>query len=392
MGGTLEQKKRILYVITKASWGGAQRYVFDLACAMHERGHDVAVAYGTSGLLVEKLHARGIRTRELPHIRKEVPMFAAEDDAPRAKSIWESLVREVEALRSLITVLKEERPDVLHLNSSKVGGLGTLAGRLAKIPRIIFTAHGWAFNERRPWWQKGAFRILYALTIWLAHTTICVSEAVKKDMALLPLARLVVIKLGTHAPEFEKRIDARKKMGVLGEQVVLGMLAELHPTKRVDDAILALSELRSSFPHLMLIVYGEGEDRPRLAALIEKLRLSDVIHLKGFLPEAARLLPGFDIFLMPSRTEALGYAALEAGHAHLPLIASRVGGLPEIIRHKETGLLVPPENPHALARAIRLLLDEPEYATLLGKRLKDRVESQFSFDHMVRETEEIYSN
>lgn len=390
MGPTEATKKRILYVITKASWGGAQRYVYDLATSMQARGFEVAVAFGVRGLLVDKLGSAGIRTIELPHVSRDVPMFANHDKALHAKSIWDSVKVEFDALKKFIALLKEEKPDILHVNSSKIGGLGALAGRFARVPRIIFTAHGWAFNEKRPWWQKILFRALYTITLWLSHTTICVSDAVRKDMKFVPFAHMKVVKLGMDAPAFLKRAEARKKLGEVGSRVVLGMLAELHPSKRVEDAIYALKELEPEYPSLMLFVYGEGEDRERLAGIIEGLRLSDRVQLKGFLPDAATILPAFDLFLMPSRTEALGYAALEAGYAGLPTIASRIGGLPEIIRHKENGLLVPPENPHALSRAIRTYLEEPEYAVLLGKRLAETTKERFSKERMLEETEHVY--
>jgi|CXWL01.1.fsa_nt_gi glycosyltransferase involved in cell wall biosynthesis len=392
MGPKDTEPKRILYVITKATWGGAQRYVYDLACAMHAKGHAVKVAYGTTGLLVEKLAQAGITTIELPHVERDVAMFGDDEGALHPKSIFSSIGREVSALKLLIKLFKEERPDVLHVNSSKIGGLGALAGRFAKVPRIIFTSHGWAFNEVRPLWQKITFHALYAITLWLSHKTICVSDAIQRDVRWFPFSHMTLVKLGIDTPVFLKRADARKKLGEVGKRFVLGMVAELHPTKRVEDAIRALKELKSPYPDLALIVLGEGAHREKLSTLIEELRLADSVSLKGFVPEASSLLPGFDMFLMPSRTEALGYAVIEAGYAGLPTVASRVGGLPEVIRHKETGLLVPPENPHALARAIRMLLDEPEYAKHLATRLKEVTASRFSKERMITETEVVYND
>lgn len=390
MGPKDTEPKRILYVITKATWGGAQRYVYDLACAMHAKGHSVSVAYGTTGLLVEKLTQAGIRTIELPHVQRDVAMFSTEEGALHPKNIFSSIGRELQALKLLIKLFKEERPEVLHLNSSKIGGLGALAGRIAKVPHIIFTSHGWAFNEARPFWQKITFQMLYALTLWLSHKTICVSEAIQRDVRWFPFSHMTLVKLGIDAPTFIKRADARKKLGEIGSRFLLGMVAELHPTKRVEDAIRALKELKPQYPDLALVVLGEGQHRETLSALIEELRLADSVSLKGFVSEASTLLHGFDMFLMPSRTEALGYAVIEAGYAGLPTVASRVGGLPEVIRHKETGLLVPPENPHALARAIRMLLDEPEYAKHLATRLQEVTTSRFSKEKMIAETEAVY--
>lgn len=379
--------KRILYVITKATWGGAQRYVFDLAVAAKQRGYEVGVAHGTEGLLVEKLKEAGVRTRTLPSVERDVAMLADTDEALHPKTMLSSLKQEWSALKELIKLLKEERPDVLHLNSSKAGFLGALAGRAAKVPRIIFTAHGWAFNERRPLWQKAVFRFFYALTIWLSHETICVSDAVCRDMSWLPFSRMTVVRHGMDAPVFVERSLARNKLWMQQmDKTWLGMVAELHPTKRVEDAIDALMELKELRPELVLVVLGEGEARQALEERIAHYGLEDRVRLVGFVPDAATYLKALDIFLMPSRTEALGLALIEAGYAGLPAIASRVGGMPEIVRHKDTGLLVPKENPHALARAIRTFVEHPDEAAAYAQALEKRVAERYSKVRMLEET------
>jgi glycosyltransferase involved in cell wall biosynthesis len=203
--------------------------------------------------------------------------------------------------------------------------------------------------------------------------------------------KLVVIKNGIDAPEFLARSAARKKLPTSTKHTWIGMLAELHPTKRVIDAIYALAELKEEYPDVALYVLGEGSERTHLEEVITRFNMSDSVFLVGFVPEAPTLLKAFDMFLMPSRTEALSYALVEAGYAGLPSIASRVGGMPEIIRHKDTGLLTPPENPHTLARAIRSLLDDPAYATALGEKLKVTTTERFNKETMLTETLKQYS-
>ena len=383
--------KKILFVITKGNWGGAQRYVYDMALAMREHGYAVAVAHGTDGILVEKLAEAGVRTLPLPGVERDVALFEASGSGLSIRTFFSSIGREWKALGKLVDLLVEERPDILHVNSSKAGGLGALAGRLARVPRIIFTAHGWAFNERRPWWQKLMFQVLYAVTLWLSHKTICVSEGIRKDMRWLPWGNLVVVKHGIDAPDFLSKSDARSTL-LPNEQNRhwIGMLAELHPTKRVQDAIDAFAELHHSWPDTILVVMGGGELQEKLQERIAYWNLSDRIFLLGFTPDGARYLKALDLFLMPSRTEALGLALIEAGYAGLPSIATRVGGMPEIIRHKETGLLVPSENPHALARAIRLMLEHSEDAEKYGSELQKSVRDRFSKARMVEETLAVY--
>ena len=126
---------KILYGITKSNFGGAQRYVFDMATEAKSAGHDVAVICGGEGTLVKKLRAAHIRVITLPHLKRDI-----------------SLVDEFRSFHFIFRTLVKENPDVFHTNSSKMGGLGNLAARLAGIRKIIFTGHGWAFNEPRPEW------------------------------------------------------------------------------------------------------------------------------------------------------------------------------------------------------------------------------------------------
>jgi glycosyltransferase involved in cell wall biosynthesis len=367
--------KRILYVITKASWGGAQRYVYDLAVAAKERGYETAVAYGADGLLRTKLEEAGIRTITLSTLTRDI----------NVKAEWESF----KTLRALI---KEERPDIIHVNSSKAG-LALLAARLERVPHIIFTAHGWAFNEKRPWWQKIILRCIYIATIYLARTTICVSDATRRDFNWFLGSSCKTIKHGINAPLFLAKDEARAKLlpGVTGG-VWLGMIAELHPTKRVQDAIDALAELASAHPELRLIVMGDGELKEWLAERIRHYHLEERVHLVGFVGDAEQYLKAFDMFLMPSRTEALGLALIEAGYAGLPAIAARAGGIPEIVRHKKTGLLVPTENPHALARAIRTLLEYPDEAAAYAAAFETETRKNFSKERMLTETFALYES
>lgn len=366
-------RKKILFVITKANWGGAQRYVYDLAAAAKQQGADVAVAFGTDGLLKTRLEEAGIRTTSLTTLTREV-----------------SIRDEWETFKSLRALIREVRPDVVHVNSSKAG-LGLLAARLEKVPHVIFTAHGWAFNEKRPWWQKLLLRTIYLVTVYLAHTTICVSDAVRRDLGFLPGKSLLVIKHGIDAPAFLPKTEARKQLYAGTEDGTwIGMTAELHPTKRVEDAIDALAELAGSYPDLHLVVMGGGELKEWLMERVRHYNLQKRIHLLGFVIDAPEYLKAFDLFLMPSRTEALGLALIEAGYAGLPVIAARAGGIPEIVTHKKTGLLVPRENPHSLARAIRLLLENPADATTYGAALETATRERFSKERMIKETFALY--
>lgn len=363
---------KILYIITKASRGGAQKYVYDLATAASKSGHEVVVAYGEPGELVTQLEAAGIRTLLLPALTRDV-----------------GLLREWRAFWLLRSMLRSIGPDVVHVNSSKAGGLGALGARLAHVPKVIFTAHGWAFNEERPWWQKVVIYKLAWLTILLSHTTICVSEAIRRDTRWMPFVRgkLVVIYNGVHEPVYKTREEARQELWPLHEGGVwIGMLSELHPTKRVEDALEAFTLLRKEHPETRLVVLGEGEEHARLEWLIRESALAGYAHLAGFVPNGASYLRAFDLFLHTSGSEALAYAVIEAGLAGLPVVATRVGGLPEIVEDGRTGLLVSARSPHEAAQALHTMITDPVHTEQMGTALKRDVRERFNQERMVHET------
>ncbi len=367
---------RILYVITKASWGGAQQYVYDLATAAKEAGHEVAVAYGEGGELVNRLEAGGIRTIALAGLARDV-----------------GLICEWRAFGALRELLRRERPDIVHLNSSKAGFTGALAARMAGVSKIIFTAHGWAFNEARPWWQRIVIYKLAWLTIFLSHTTICVSQAIRQDTRWMPFVRkkLVVVYNGVREPSYKTHDDARRALWPEHESGYwIGMLSELHPTKRVEDAVEALTLIHAEYPDTRLIVLGEGAERGKLEALIKARGLEDAVRLAGFVSLGDSYLPAFDLFLHTSRSESFSLAVAEAGLAGLPVVATEVGGIPEIVADGKTGLLIPPCAPRAIASAIESLIRDLGRAHKMGAALRASVHDRFNQDRMVNETLALY--
>lgn len=368
---------RILYVITKANWGGAQRYVYDLATAAKEAGYEVAVAYGEPGVLKEKLSSSGIRGIETK-MRNKASFFAF-----------------IQAYRELYNVYLDEKPAIVHLNSSLASAAGALAARIAGVPMIIFTAHGWAFNEDRPWWQKIIIGIFHWLTIVLSNKTICVSNAMRSQIDWMPFisSKCSVIHNGISCPPLLSKEKARAALAPRGiGQYWIGMISELIPTKRVEDAIRAFALLVPKHPEAILIVLGEGREREYLEEIVRELHLGNHVSLQGFRGDAISLLKAFDLFIHSSFSESFGLVILEAGCASLPVVATRIGGIPEIIPDDDYGLLVPPQDTNALAAAIESLMRDQHLAAELGARLHARVQNFFSKEKMIAETLSVYNH
>jgi len=163
-----QRKSKILYIITKSNWGGAQRYVFDLSLNSKDK-FEVVVALGGEGPLKKRLEKEGVRVIKIKKMERDV-----------------SARKEFLSFFDILSVIVREKPDVIHLNSSKAGGLGALASRVSNFFRktnskIIFTAHGWPFNEERAKWQKVLIKFLSWLNIILSHKTIVISNKDYKD-------------------------------------------------------------------------------------------------------------------------------------------------------------------------------------------------------------------
>lgn len=366
---------KIIYGITKSNFGGAQRYVFDLAREAKKAGYDVAVLCGGEGSLVAKLKQENIRVISLPHLKRDI-----------------SLVDELRSFHFIFRTLVEENPDVFHTNSSKMGGIGNFSARLAGVRKIIFTGHGWAFNEPRPFYQKPIIKFFVWLTILLSHKTICVSEKTQRDVSW-PLVehKLKVVHNGIEPFALLPRSEARARLNLNENVLAVGTLAELHKIKGLDVLLKSWAKFSKRY-QAKLFIFGEGEEHQRLENLALSLGISDSVSFQGFVANAKELLLAFDIFVLPSRSEALPYTILEAGFAGLATIATRVGGIPEVIKTGENGILLEPENPDEIHSSLILLAEDAGLQARLGAKLKETVQKDFSLDKIVRETWESYSS
>lgn len=387
--------QKILILITKSNWGGAQRYVHDLAVNLPKESYSVEVMAGGNGILIDKLRAAGIKADGSLPIGRDVNIF-----------------QDVKAFFSLWSILWEKKPDILHINSSKIGLLGALAGRLAGIKTIIFTIHGWAFNEDRGLFWKAFIKIVHWITLLLSHKAIAVSEALKYQASNWPLVqdKIVVVHLGIVPEPIFSKVNARAELARLNPSLnsalaksdsrrtlVIGTIAELHLIKGHDHALRGINDFIKSIKiknPLLAVIYvmiGEGEEREKLEKTIIDLELQNNVFLMGHLNNASHYLKALDIFLLASLSEGLGYVLLEAGTASLPVLATTVGGIPEVIDDMESGILIQSRKPKEIQHALEFYTNhkrtQKEYATALHAK----VLKEFSLDRMLSETMKAYS-
>lgn len=405
-------KKKILYIITKSNWGGAQRYVFDLATNLPKDRFEAVVASGGNGPLQEKLLSAGIRIIRLRAMERDM-----------------GLVREIPAFLEILKIMTREKPDILHLNSSKAGGLGAFAARLYNLAasfrllasgvkslilkselkpnslklKAVFTAHGWAFKEKRHPFIRKIIEYVSWVTIALCHAVIVVSQDDKEKIAkfLFVNKKIRLIQNGLAVPNFEERTVARRlieeKVGQpLGKSLWLGTVAELHKNKGLEYGISAVKQITSAGDEkretgkIRYIIIGSGEQKTALEKFIKENGLESSVFLAGEIPNASSLLKAFDIFLIPSLKEGLPYVLLEAGLAELPVIGSNVGGIPEVIQDMESGIVVRAKRPKEIADALAFLITRPEKQQKFGERILERIKTEYTLERMVEETITLY--
>ena len=309
----LMNRKKVLFLITKATWGGAQRYVYDLATALRNE-FEISVAFGQEGLLAKKLQETHVETFPIHTLQRDV-----------------SILNDIKSFFELLRLFRSKKPDVVHLNSSKAAGVGALAALLAGVPRIVFTAHGWPFWEQRNPVSRGLIYLFSWLTALLSHKIIVVSEYDLKVAQKMPFVARKVMRI-------YNGVDLHMRFGsgtiIRGAfpsgACITGTVGELIKNKNQQ----ALIEEAKSNPSMYVAIVGEGEDRQILEKKIKEYDLGNRVKIFGFVP-ASEVLHGFDTFALPSIKEGLPYVLLEAKAAGLPIIANRIGGVGEILDAKD---------------------------------------------------------
>jgi glycosyltransferase involved in cell wall biosynthesis len=358
-------RPRILFVVTLAETGGAQTYVASLLASLDDH-FDVAVAAHGDGPLREAARAAGVRFVPLRHVQRPL-------------SLW----RDAFGLLELVAVLRRERPHIVHVNSAKAAALGRLAAWLARVPIRIYTVHGWAFLAHggpASALYRWAERLLRPLTT----VTVCVADSERRAglaAGTCDERTTVVIHNGVDL----SRVPAA---GTHSGPPRLLTVGRLQAPKDAITLVRALAAVRGSPFETVLV--GDGPDRPSVEAEVRRLGLEQVVDLVGKRDDVAELLASADLFVLSSRSEGLPLSILEAMAAGLPVVASRVGGIPEVVADGETGLLVPPGDPQRLAAAVEHLLADPPLRRRLGEAGRRRVAEHFDLASVQRAHIDLY--
>jgi len=374
---------KILQVAYKSDISGGEMVLFNLAKHLRSRGHHLLVACPSYGPLVRVLREERIEVRVIP-ITKTYDLMAAF------------------RLRNLML---QERIEVLHSHGMLVNIVGRIAAKMAHTPISISTVHltrelaagGRAENLCQ--WLKGKYyRSLDNFTARFNDRIIAVSESVRKDLISQGVSpeKMVVIKNGIEfeRPQSllgkERERAAKKKELQIADKPVVGTITRFSKQKDVHTCLYALSNLVREYPGVRCLIVGDGEQRGELEHLSHRLALNGNVTFLGYREDARQILDLFDIFVLSSLWEGLPLVVLEAMAASKPVVATRVPGTVEAIVDGETGILVPLRDSTRLAESIKKLLADRELAQKMGKAGRRRVDTYFSVERMVDETERLY--
>lgn len=392
------QKKTILYLITQSDFGGAQRYIFDLAANL-KNDFKLGIIAGDPGAeseLAQKLKEHNISFYYLKSLKRAI-----------------SPLNDLKTIFKIIKIIKIVKPDIIHLNSSKISILSSIAGFLAQKLLIIkykliiiYTVHGWVFNEPGNKIKQYFYFLAEKLTAKAKNKIICIN---KQDYALaleklkIPENKLNLILNGLNSQEinFLPQTEALKRLNINknNNQLIIGNIANLYKTKGHEYLIKAIDLLNTSFNlqsenslEAKLIIIGEGPERKNLEKLIIKLNLENKVILTGNIQNANNLLKAFDVYAFSSIKEGLPYAILEACAAELPIASTNVGGISEILEDEKSGLLVLPQSPERLAQALKKIILDKDLSRKLGQNAKLKIQKEFKLEKMLEETKKIYLN
>jgi glycosyltransferase involved in cell wall biosynthesis len=291
----------------------------------------------------------------------------------------------------LIKLFKMISPDIIHVHGNPGNWMYTaIAARLCRIP-VIYTQH-LIFRDRNPFWDRTGERLLSKITNRIVTVSECLADYMVKQEGVAP-GKITVIRNGIDYTVFEKTVDVGKKRAELGlsdSDIVAGIIARLFPAKDHATLIDAFKIVVRKVPSAKLLIVGDGPLRNELEEKVRSLGLTANIRFLGNRRDIPELLKSFDIFVLSSILEGLPIALLEAMASRVPVVSTDVDGNGEVVTQGETGIIVPPRDPGALAAAITELLTDRAKAKQMGENGIHRIHSHFTFEKMIGEYVALY--
>ncbi len=383
-GGAGGGRIKVLHVITRMEEGGAPRALLSLLDGIDGREftQSLAAAAGPPGSdLLGCGRDLGIEVHEIRTFTREV-----------------SPVRDALSLLSLVALMRKNRYDIIHTHTSKAGFLGRLAGRLAGHRRLIYSPHGNIFTGYFPRWEAGIYTFVERIAAGWCERIVTLSDAGRREFLERGIGtegKYRTVYNGIDVEAFGKGADrkgVRNDLGFGDDNLVVVCVGRMVPIKGYDSVVRASKEIISGLApkKVRFLMVGEGPLKVELMEEAGALGVGGNFTFLGFRDDVSRLLSACDLMVMPSLNEGLGMSIVEAMALSLPVVASRVGGIAEVVDDGVTGILVSPSNPADLAKSCVEVLRDKGMAKKMGRAGRVRAEALFDIKSAVKNTKALY--
>jgi glycosyltransferase involved in cell wall biosynthesis len=357
----------LLHVITRLSLGGSARNTIDSAAAAVRAGYRTILATGPSGTEVDvtgTAHETGTEVVVIPSFRRQV-----------------SPIHDLRALVQTTGLIRREHAQIVHTHTSKAGFIGRMAAYLSRAPAIIHTPHGHIFHDYYGRTLTRFFILLERFAAKLSDRIVVLTDRGAEEHLARRIGRphqYVTIPSGVDIQELRARAPARdparKRLGWKKDGPYILGIGRFVPVKGFDTALAAMPDVLETLPETRLVLIGDGPEQTALERSARQMGFRDKLTIVDASEPIASYISAADVLVTPSRNEGMGRVIVEAMSLGLPAVATRVGGIPNVIEDGQSGSLVDPENPQALARALIDLLQDPRKRAAFGACGKKRAE------------------
>jgi glycosyltransferase involved in cell wall biosynthesis len=378
---------KVLRVIARLNMGGPALHVAYLTAGLRDRGYDTTLVAGTLARGEDSMafvaDGLGVEVVTIPELGREISLF-----------------RDLLATIRLAGLIRRERPQILHTHTAKAGTVGRVAALLAgraRPPIVVHTFHGHVLRGYFGPLRSGFFRLLER--VLARHTTIlvAVSPQVRDDLVELgvaPADKFAVVRLGIELGQrvgvADGRAETRRYLGIPDGRFAVGWVGRMTAVKRGDDVLEGFKLLRERGVDATLCLVGDGPDRPHLEQKAHELGIVRDTLFLGYQEDIAPLYAAFDALVLPSGNEGTPVSVIEALAAGRPVVATRVGGVPDVVRDGVDGFLVDPGATDELAERLTQLASDPELRERFGGAGRSRVLPRYAVDRLVDDVDRLY--
>lgn len=373
------RKIKVLHIHTLPVISGSGINTLLTMKGLNRNKYEVEFACAPGGSLIDKVKREGIRFQSIKHFRQKINLF---NDC---LALWE-----------LVRLMSQKKYDIVHTHNSKAGFIGRLAAKISRVSIIIHTIHGFAFHEYERPPRRILFILLERFAARFSDRLITVSEPLKEWGLRLNIGKpnkYVTIYDGIEVEKFKVNVnidEKKKELGIKPKEKIVGVVAKLWEGKGHETILEAAPQVIKEIPNVKFLFVGEGYLRNRLETRVRELGLSNRVIFAGFRTDIPEITATFNIALLVSLFEGMGRVLLEAMVLGKPVIATKVGGIVDVVKDGETGIVIPPEDVDALAKAIITLLKDKKVARRMGEAGKRRIDERFTAETMVEKINQVY--